>query len=176
MDFDQSMKLVGAVAAALTVVVTIGVTLSKALNRKSAAYERASESLGLLKAWDELPLDTDAPEREKRARAELRDELVERAHLASQSYLNASRPIFTSQWQGVIVFVVGFAFMIWLMINPLTGSLQNPVSLAAPYVVVLVALALSLLALHFAQKHQEDKRSLKRAQGRAAKTAEVGVD
>ena len=123
MEIAQWLQLSGAVAALLALVVNA----YKALNKKSAAYEQASNSLSLIKALDELNLADDDLRRIEERRF-LRQTLLDRSYFYSQLYSHSTEPVLGTHWQTTVFFVLALTSFISQAINPLTGSLDDELS------------------------------------------------
>lgn len=154
-------------AGTVVAVLAFGVTAYKALNRKSAAYDQAANSLSLVKALEDLKLGEDEA-RELRSRDALRRQLMERAFLSTQIYVNATRPSLISQWQTVYFYAVGLVFFFWFQIKPITGSMDDPVSVALPFVIAGATIAVAQFVTSAVGRYKEDSGALRKAGGRAA--------
>jgi hypothetical protein len=129
----QWFQLSGAVVGLLALVVSA----YKALNSKSAAYEQATGSLGLVKALDDVDLSDDDLQRIEERKA-LREGLLDRAYFYSQLYSSATEPVLGTHWQTEVFFVLGVSAFISQAISPLTGSLDDVVSRVALVAVPLI--------------------------------------
>lgn len=107
------------------------------MNSKSAAYEQATGSLGLVKALDDVDLSDDDLQRIKERKA-LREGLLDRAYFYSQLYSSATEPVLGTHWQTAVFFVLGVSAFISQAISPLTGSLDDVVSRVALVAVPLI--------------------------------------
>jgi hypothetical protein len=162
-ESGQWYQLAGTVVAVLALLVTA----YKALNRKSAAYDQAANSLSLVKALDELKLG-EGEARELRTMQTLRRQLIERVFLSTQVYVNATRPTLTSQWQAVYFYAVGLILFIWFQIYPVTGSMADPVSVALPFVIIGATIAVAQFVTHAVERYKADSGALRKSGGRAA--------
>ncbi|PNH79221.1 hypothetical protein [Arthrobacter sp. AFG20] len=126
MELAQWFQLSGAVVGLLALVVNA----YKALNRKSAAYEQASNSLALIKALDDLAL-ADEDLRRSEERRFLRETLLDRSYFYSQLYSRTTEPVLGTHWQTAVFFILGVTTFISQVITPLTGSMDDALSRGA---------------------------------------------
>lgn len=126
MELAQWFQLSGAVVGLLALVVNA----YKALNRKSAAYEQASNSLALIKALDDLTL-ADEDLRRSEERKFLRETLLDRSYFYSQLYSRTTEPVLGTHWQTAVFFILGVTSFISQVITPLTGSMDDALSRGA---------------------------------------------
>ncbi|MFJ6537249.1 hypothetical protein ACIQH5_13580 [Paenarthrobacter sp. NPDC091711] len=110
MDIDQWGRFLGGVAGVAAVFVTVGLAVRKATDREAVAQRRASESLALLKAWQEVELREDEHS-DERARQSFRRELIDRASHFTQVYASVTQPYVTSYWQPTVFGVLSFAWV-----------------------------------------------------------------
>jgi hypothetical protein len=170
-DFDQWVKLLGALGAFATVGFAVVVTVHKALDRRSDGHRRAEEALGLLKSWSEINLEDQDPQT-VRAGQRHREELLNRAFSATQTYLYATQPTFVSQWQTLIVGLGGAFSTFWLLVKPLTGS-YDEVSVITALVVGLAAWIITHFTFSRVSFYKADANALRKAGSRAVPTRKV---
>lgn len=165
MDFDQWVKLLGAIGAFATVGFAVVVAVHKGLDRKFNGHMRAEQALSLLKSWDEVELEGDDV-RDIRARQRHREELLRRAFSGTQTYLHATEPTLISQWQTLFIGVVGSSSTFWLLGRPFTGT-YDEISVGAVLIVALATWVATQFAFSRVSLHKADVNGLRKAGSRA---------
>lgn len=170
-DFEQWVKLLGAIGALATVGFAVAVTIYKGLDRRSNGHKRAEEALGLLKSWDEIELIGEDV-RDVRARQRHREELLSRAFSATQTYLYATQPTFVTQWQTFLIGATGAFSTLWLLWNPLTGS-YDELSVIGAFIVALAAWVATQFTFSRVSLYKADVNGLRKAGSRAVSQRRV---
>ncbi|WP_017197906.1 hypothetical protein [Arthrobacter sp. M2012083] len=167
MTADDWARIITAIAGVFGLLVSVVAAVRTATNRETVAQRRASESLALLKSWEETQLN-DENQRDVRAREALRQELLDRALHFTQIYVASTRPVYTSYWQPIGFGVFG---LLWVW-----GVAQSPLGPSASSSwLVLVYLMLGVFVGGFAvfmyvrvSRHKEEVRARRKAGSRAA--------
>jgi hypothetical protein len=165
MDFDQWVKLLGAIGAFATVGFAVAVTIYKGLDRKSNGHMRAEQALSLLKSWDEVEFEGDDV-RDVRARQRHREELLRRAFSATQTYLHATEPTLITQWQTLFIGAVGSFSTFWLLSKPFTGT-YDEISVIAVLIVALATWVATQFTFSRVSLYKADVIGLRKAGSRA---------
>ncbi|MFC4398246.1 hypothetical protein [Arthrobacter sedimenti] len=105
-------------------------TIYRFVNRKATAYEYASNLLSLAKAMSDIEIPPDGI-REIEQRKVLQRRLLQGGHYYSQLYISTTAPVLTSYWQSSLFGILGVTLFISLALVPLTGSIEDPASVAA---------------------------------------------
>ncbi|WP_104062304.1 hypothetical protein [Arthrobacter sp. 4R501] len=126
----NEVALLGQLAAAVVALVSFAFGAYRFLNRKASAYTQAANSLALAKALADLPVDeTDVKDAEQRR--VLRRRLMEAGYFHSQLYVSSATPYLMTHWQPVFFYAMALVSGVWFGISPITGSSEDPVSVAA---------------------------------------------
>lgn len=165
MEPDRWAGIVTAVTGLLAVLVTVVLAVRKATDREMVAYRRASESLQLLRSWEETDLslgqeiDLKAIDDDVRARQAFRRDLINRASHFTQVYILSTKPLLTSYWQPV-GFVVYGAWLIWWAFQ----SQDSWLYLLSAGIVLVIAWVMFVRV----GQYKDDAKALRRASRRVA--------
>lgn len=122
--------LFGQLAAALVALVSFAFGAYRFLNRKASAYTQAANSLALAKALADLPVD-DTDVKDVEQRRVLQRRLMEAGYFHSQLYVSSATPYLMTHWQPFFFYALAMVSGVWFGISPITGSSEDPVSVAA---------------------------------------------
>lgn len=114
----------------LVAMTTLGLTVVKFANRKTAALEQAQNSLALLKALrEQTAVETDPVK--LRTSEGLQGKLLERSMYATQLYVKRTDPVMVSYAQVVLIGLGTLVYYIYFMSNPIAGIPRDVFDIAA---------------------------------------------